>query len=854
MQPQRRWYHRGPSKQPHEGDVARGENFVQAISETCTNTTTTKNERSENGTRMKILAASTSAVAPTNALNNNNDNSNKSNSKSWQYLTCTGETMDDEDENECPWESGEEDDESEKYEKNEDVDEDAKNIFNAYIEDDEKNSSSSNAERMNSTKETASKFLKRLKRLAEKRKLEELLQFLDENAGFVATLKNDKKLCRAIASASVAAAAKCRDFTFATMLLKAAEGPFSCGVSSAAYSSIIIEAGRVHDLHLALTVFEWWKKGRGPISAQFGASANKNGKMFVANSFLWSVEDVPKGVNRHDRVGVKWHPRRTAPSRMLFSLLDACAECGDVRRAVDTKNEILSWEGRVKRPDDFERAWCSLLKAHSRSSEPLKALSAFEEMLTTNEKGTKNSLLAHNILMSACVKGGRPDWARDMLEKAKENGLKPDSVSYATCAAGETQAARGILGSDYACDVETLKRLFREYTEIPRRNKIAYGAFVSAFLRRGETNYAIEVLEHAQNDGPSSSRTKKSSKSGAGNSSFAVSPNSYFLVMRHAANEGDVDGVRRLSEMLRKHPKDNALLRAEAALYESEAFAAANDVEGARDAIFRAQNAGETEAAKVLREASEKVLVALFVENEMEEKDVSPKNVPKARNVARALSLLDGAWSYDEFDQETGEGQFPKPPPKEGYEKAIEFGNVSPLAFKAGLNPNDSIEEANESDALRVYSCEELVEMSMLARRMDSGRLVLEQANENAKCEKDVLVLDGFGEPIGILERNRKKGGEDEEFASAETLMNASLLVTATLKASTIGEVALACFENPNEVPIAIVDEKSKALIGAIFREDLFVDNAKKKKNQNKKDSEGEDVTVDDHNRKRDPR
>ena len=133
------------------------------------------------------------------------------------------------------------------------------------------------------------------------------------------------------------------------------------------------------------------------------------------------------------------------------------------------KTEILSWEGRVKRPDDFERAWCSVLKAHSRSSEPLKALSAFEKMLKTNETETKKSLLAPaNILMSACVKGGRPDWARDMLEKAKENGLKPDSISYATCAAGETQAARGILGSDYACDVETLKRLFastRKYRE-----------------------------------------------------------------------------------------------------------------------------------------------------------------------------------------------------------------------------------------------------------------------------------------------------------------------------------------------------------------------------------------------------
>ena len=34
-------------------------------------------------------------------------NDEKENSKSWQYLTCTGETMDEDDENECPWESGE---------------------------------------------------------------------------------------------------------------------------------------------------------------------------------------------------------------------------------------------------------------------------------------------------------------------------------------------------------------------------------------------------------------------------------------------------------------------------------------------------------------------------------------------------------------------------------------------------------------------------------------------------------------------------------------------------------------------------------------------------------------------------
>ena len=80
-------------------------------------------------------------------------NDEKENSKSWQYLTCTGETMDEDDENECPWESGE-DDENEKYEKNVDVDEDAKNIFDAYKDD------SNSTENMNS-REIASKFLKR---------------------------------------------------------------------------------------------------------------------------------------------------------------------------------------------------------------------------------------------------------------------------------------------------------------------------------------------------------------------------------------------------------------------------------------------------------------------------------------------------------------------------------------------------------------------------------------------------------------------------------------------------------------------------------------------------------------------
>ena len=245
IQEQQRRYQ--SSKQPSRGEGGgvggggAGESFVQAIGKKCTNKS---EDELSSSTRVRMLATPSSR-APTNALNNNNNN------KSWQYLTCTGETMDDDDENEheCPWESSEEDDdeESEKYEKNEDVDEDAKNIFDAYVEDDEKNNRSSSggsgggAEKM-SSEETASKFLKRLKRLAEKRKLDELLQFLDENAAFVATLKSNKKLCRAIALASVAAAAKCRDFTFATMLLKAAEGPFACGVSSAASAKSTMSA------------------------------------------------------------------------------------------------------------------------------------------------------------------------------------------------------------------------------------------------------------------------------------------------------------------------------------------------------------------------------------------------------------------------------------------------------------------------------------------------------------------------------------------------------------------------------------------------------------------------------------
>ena len=228
-----------------------------------------------------------------------------------------------------------------------DVDEDAKNIFSMFDGDEVPADDVETMRHKQQIVMKLNKLLKRMKRLAEKSKLKELLATLVAHAEFLEQLQErseNRKLCRVIASASIAAVAKCRDLALAMTLLKKAEGPFACGVSSAAYSSVIIEAGRAGDLDLALTLLDWWKKGRGPRSyTRFDASTNRRkGKIFTPNSFSWTYNDVPQGINRKDRIGIEWYPRRTSPSRMLFCVLDACAECGDISRAIETKNEILA--------------------------------------------------------------------------------------------------------------------------------------------------------------------------------------------------------------------------------------------------------------------------------------------------------------------------------------------------------------------------------------------------------------------------------------------------------------------------------------------------------------------------------
>ena len=177
--------------------------------------------------------------------------------------------MDEDDENECPWESGE-GDENEKYEKNVDVDEDAKNIFDAYKDD------SNSTENMNS-REIASKFLKRLKRLAEKRKLDELLQFLDDNAGFVAMLKDDKKLqsdCFGVRCSRSEMQKLCvRDDAFESRRRSVRVRRFVRGVFIDHYRSRTRERFR-----FKLTVFEWWKKGRVQLARSLAPRLIRTGR------------------------------------------------------------------------------------------------------------------------------------------------------------------------------------------------------------------------------------------------------------------------------------------------------------------------------------------------------------------------------------------------------------------------------------------------------------------------------------------------------------------------------------------------------------------------------------------------
>ena len=664
----------------------------------------------------------------------------------------------------------------------------------------------------------------KIKELGNAKRLDAVFQLLDMSA--IPTTPNGRKIT---IGAVIGACVKCEDLDTAYRLLMKLDGPEECGAGAPAYSALMLGYARQGRLIEALGLLEQWERGRGPKDAKFGVG--KRGNIILRGSWRWSKEDVPKFPKR-DEMGTRWYPRRAATTRMLFAALDACATCGDVRRTRRFMKRIMKWEGRVQNATNFnedEYLWNALIKATARGKDPLSCLNVLNEM---NKAGVLPTRVTYNIVISACAKGGRPDWCRALLRKMyilKDKNCRPDAVSYTTTLVAETAAAQGVVGAgaEFAGGVEVVKSLWNNFIKKNvKQDGVVIGAFVNAFVANSDIENALHALDHGY----------------AAN--VYISPSVYFTAMRFLASKGDEDGVKRLGNKLRAKNASGEIA-AEIDMFEAEACAAAGNVEGARAAIFRVQNGNEAAAAKVFRDRSSGVLVALFVQEVLEcdvGENVSERaqatesfdeddeeeyddltmldsetilnhngslcrwEKPDVWSVTQALDLLDGAWSYDEFDEQ-GIGESPAPPPRGGWAQAVQSHAVEPLLFKNGVSPSEPIGTVVPEIAL-------CMRRGDIVRRSDSVSDAIQSLGANFNA---VVIDDDTGIPVGTFRRADADVGPGITVGQVMSAGPERLFRDDT----TVADVAMLCVRDSAAL-VAIVDEEGR-IVGTLRQDDILI-------------------------------
>ena len=535
----------------------------------------------------------------------------------------------------------------------------------------------------------------RIKQLGDRRRLDEVLALAA--ASPIPTTTNGRRIT---VGAVIGACCKCGDLERGMRLLRQLDGPDGCGAGAPAYCALIQAHGRAGRLREALELLEAWEKGRGPRDGKIGVG--RNGTIYVAGSLKWRKKDVPlRGEKWRDEMGVTWHAPRVAQSRMLLTVLDACASCGDVARARFFKTKLLAWDGRVvdgrvafDGVSDAEAAWNAVAKAHANSDDPLTALPVLREMETDPSDPVAPTQVSYNIALKACQRGGRPDWARALIARMRavaartgDADMYPDAVSYTTAARAEAAAARGFAGDQHAGGVQAVDAMYAEVRGPlgPPPDPQCYAAIIDAFVAHGEVARALAAVAAAERE-----------------PGVDLSARAYLGVMRAFAAAGDVRGVAALAARLeaelarraarrRRRPRGapaaraesgpgslgslsdassaaaaasmggdlrgsfgslGAAVEAEVVMCEAEAKAAAGDAAGARGALERLKRLDYGSASKVLRDRSTELLVSLFV------KDIVGKGSESGRSSQEATrdaaTVADGDAPFDKkkpFDE-----------------------------------------------------------------------------------------------------------------------------------------------------------------------------------------------------------
>ena len=506
------------------------------------------------------------------------------------------------------------------------------------------------------------KLVARIKELGDRRQLDKVFALVE--ASPIPETTNGHRITM---GAVIGACCKCGDLSRGLKLLQQLDGPGGVGAGGPAYNALIRAHGRAGRLREALLLLDAWEKGRGPRDSKIGVG--RNGTIYVAAAGKWRKCDVPlKMESYRDEMGTEWYPPRVAQTRTLLTVLDACADSGDVARAREFKNRVLNWKERIvdgrERVDgvsDAEAAWNGVAKAHALSEDPLSAIAVLREMEDCPHHPSKPSQVSYNIAIQACQRGGRPDWARALIARMRkiaartgDRSMYPDAVSYTTTARAEAAAARGYTGAEHQGGIESVEAMYAEVRGPlgPPPDPQCYGALVDAFVAHGSLDRALATLYTAEDE----PRVKLPARV-------------YLGVMRAQAATGDVRGVRLLAERLervlaerraereskgrrgKKATSEDLLsandvaaaasvggaipgrplgfsggpaVEAEVVMCEAEAKAAAGDADGARAALERLKKLDYSASSKVLRDRSTELLVSLFVKEIVSRGDVVP--------------------------------------------------------------------------------------------------------------------------------------------------------------------------------------------------------------------------------------